>query len=54
MTELSKLSPEFQAELDYIAWLLNNRPRKRYGFRSPLEMMEQELEGGLVRVALDS
>ena len=49
--DLSKYS---QAELDYIAWLLNDRPRKRYGFRSPLEMMEQELEGGLIRVALDS
>lgn len=49
--DLSKYS---QAELDYIAWLLNNRPRKRYGFRSPLEMMEQELEGGIIRVALDS
>lgn len=43
-----------QAELDYIAWLLNNRPRKRFGYRTPLEMMEQELEGGLIRVALDS
>lgn len=48
------LSQHDQAELDYIAWLLNNRPRKRYGFRSPLEMMEQELEGGIIRVALDS
>jgi IS30 family transposase len=48
------LSQHDQAELDYIAWLLNNRPRKRYGFRSPLEMMEQELESGIIRVALDS
>ncbi len=43
-----------QAELDYIAWLLNNRPRKRYGFRSPLQMMERELQDGIIRVALDS
>lgn len=48
------LSKYDQAELDYIAWLLNNRPRKRYGFRSPLEMMEKELDGGIIRVALDS
>lgn len=43
-----------QAELDYIAWLLNTRPRKRFEFRTPQELMEQELEGGLIRVALDS
>jgi IS30 family transposase len=48
------LSKYDQAELDYIAWLLNNIPRKRYGFRSPLEMIEQELDGGIIRVALDS
>ncbi len=43
-----------QAKLDHIAWLLNTRPRKRFGFRTPQDMMEQELEGGLIRVALDS
>jgi IS30 family transposase len=43
-----------QEELDYIAWLLNTRPRKRFGFKTPQDLMEQELEGGLVRVALDS
>ncbi len=43
-----------QAELDHIAWLLNTRPRKRYGFRTPQDLMEKEVEGGLIRVALDS
>lgn len=43
-----------QDELDYIAWLLNTRPRKRYGFKTPQELMERELQGGLIRVALDS
>lgn len=43
-----------QAELDYIAWLLNTRPRKRFGFKTPQEQMERELKGGLIRVALDS
>ncbi len=48
------LSIYSQSDLDYIANLLNTRPRKRHGFRSPQEMMEQELDGGLIRVALDS
>lgn len=48
------LSVYTQAELDHIAWLLNMRPRKRYGFKSPQQMIEGELEGGLVGVALDS
>ncbi len=48
------LSVYTQAELDHIAWLLNTRPRKRYGFKSPQHMMEGELEGGLISVALDS
>jgi len=48
------LSIYTQAELDHIAWLLNTRPRKRYGFKSPQHMMESELEGGLTNVALDS
>ena len=43
-----------QAELDYIAFLLNTRPRKRFGFRTPQDLMEKELEEGLIRVALDS
>lgn len=48
------LSVYTQAELDHIAWLLNTRPRKRYGFKSPQQMIEGELEGGLTSVALDS
>jgi IS30 family transposase len=48
------LSIHSQAELDHIAWLLNTRPRKRFGFKTPQDLMEQELEGGLIRVALDS
>lgn len=48
------LSGYSQAELDRIAWLLNTRPRKRFDFESPQRMMEEELEGGLIRVALDS
>ena len=48
------LSIYTQAELDHIAWLLNTRPRKRFEFRTPQEMMENELDGGLIRVALDS
>jgi transposase, IS30 family len=43
-----------QAELDHIAWLLNTRPRKRFGFRTPQELMERELNNGIIRVALDS
>ena len=48
------LSSYTQSELDHIAWLLNTRPRKRYDFKSPQHMMERELEGGLISVALDS
>lgn len=48
------LKPYSQAELDHIAWLLNTRPRKRFEFRTPQELMEREQEGGLIRVALDS
>jgi len=48
------LSIYIQDELDHIAWLLNTRPRKRFGFRTPQEMMETEIEGGLAGVALDS
>jgi len=43
-----------QAELDHIAWLLNTRPRKRFGFKTPQYKMERELDGGIIRVALDS
>ena len=48
------LSTYNQAELDHIAWLLNTRPRKRFGFKTPQDLMERESEGGLIRVALDS
>lgn len=48
------LSIYSQEELDHFAWLLNTRPRKRYGFQTPQEMMEMEIDGGLVSVALDS
>jgi len=48
------LSVYHQNDLDHIAWLLNTRPRKRFGFKSPQEMMESEIDGGLTRVALDS
>lgn len=43
-----------QSDLDYIAWLLNTRPRKRFDFKTPQRMMESELEGGIISVALDS
>lgn len=48
------LSAYDQAELDHIAWLLNTRPRKRFGFKTPQDLMEREMDGGIVRVALDS
>jgi len=48
------LSTYSQNDLDYIAWLLNTRPRKRFGFQTPQKMMETELDGGLISVALDS
>jgi IS30 family transposase len=48
------LSIHGQAELDHIAWLLNTRPRKRFGFMTPQELMETELDKGIIRVALDS
>jgi len=48
------LSNYSQDELDHFSWLLNTRPRKRYCFKTPQQMMESELEGGLVSVALDS
>lgn len=48
------LSIYSQDQLDHIAWLLNTRPRKRFGFKAPQEMMENEIDGGLASVALDS
>jgi len=40
------LSVYSQEELDKIAWLLNTRPRKRFEFRTPQEMIERELDNG--------
>lgn len=48
------LSIHSQAELDHTAWLLNTRPRKRFEFKTPQDLMEKELHGGIIRVALDS
>ena len=48
------LSVYTQKELNHIAWLLNTRPRKRFNFRTPQSIMETELKGGLINVALDS
>jgi IS30 family transposase len=48
------LSAYSQSDLDYIAWLLNTRPRERHGFKTPLHMMEKEEANGLMNVALDS
>ena len=48
------LSVHSQSDLDRIAFSLNHRPRKRYDFRTPQEMMERELKGGVFSVALDS
>ena len=32
-----------QEELDNIAWELNNRPRKRLGYRTPAEVRQEYL-----------
>jgi hypothetical protein len=40
-TDLSKISNE---ELQYYVALINNRPRKRLGFRTPLEVFEAEIK----------
>jgi len=49
-----ELSNHSQADLDHIAWLLNTRPRKRFKFKTPQDLMERELDRGIIRVALDS
>lgn len=43
-----------QGELDAIADELNNRPRKRFGFRTPNEMYQLQLQKGLTNVAVGS
>ena len=48
------LSNHSQVALDHIAWLLNTRPRKRFEFKTPQDLMERELDRGIIRVALDS
>lgn len=49
-----KISRLSQTELDDIADELNHRPRKRLGFRTPIEMYYSLLSGGADAVALDS
>ena len=48
------LSLYSQAALNDIAWLLNTRPRQRFDFRTPQELMEQILANHINSVALDS
>jgi len=48
------LSGVSQTKLNDIAWLLNTRPRKRFGFETPEERMEQVIADHINRVALDS
>ncbi|MCF6253777.1 MAG: IS30 family transposase [Thiomicrorhabdus sp.] len=48
-TDLKKHSQE---DLDKIAWLLNTRPRKRYDFKTPQELMESILAEHINSVAL--
>jgi IS30 family transposase len=43
-----------QLELDHIAWLLNTRSRRLFGVKTPQAIIERDLDGGLIRVALDS
>lgn len=46
------LSRYSQKALDKIAWLLNTRPRKRFDFRTPQEMIENVLIENFNLVAL--
>lgn len=48
------LSQYTQQDLDQIAWLLNTRPRERFDFYSPQELIEDILRDHLQTVALDS
>jgi IS30 family transposase len=48
------LSQYRQATLNKIAWLLNTRPRERFNFRTPQELIETVLEDHLNSVALES
>lgn len=46
------LSVHIQAELDKIAWLLNTRPRKRFNFSTPQQIIEDVLIEHFNHVAL--
>lgn len=48
------LSLHSQDTLNDIAWLLNTRPRQRFDFRTPQELIEQILADHVNGVALDS
>lgn len=50
-TDLSELS---QTHLNDVAWLLNTRPRKRFGFRTPQELFDEAIANHINPVALDS
>jgi IS30 family transposase len=46
------LSVHTQKYLNEVAWLLNTRPRKRHGYRTPQELFDEEIENEMKRVAL--
>lgn len=48
------LSQYSQGQLNDIAWLLNTRPRQRFGFQTPQELMDNLLADYIKGVALDS
>lgn len=48
------LSQHSQCELDKIAWLLNTRPRKRFDFKTPQDLIEPILADYINGVALES
>lgn len=48
------LSNVSQEELNYVAKLLNGRPRETLGWKTPAEMMDKEIDAHAQRVALDS
>ena len=47
------LSPYSQRDLDHIAWLLNSRPRKRFDFKAPEDMINLAIAENTNRVALE-
>ena len=48
------LSDYSQRYLNEVAWLLNTRPRKRFGFKAPQELFDEALSNHINPVALDS